>query len=184
MINFLKNKLRGYSFFYLLRLEIESLLLVSSSILPTKFGMLIRWFFLKLLLKKSIGWQWIATNVIFEHTKRISIGQNVGINSYTYINGVGEIEIGDNVLMGTFITITSGNHPTKNRDIPIFFRQVIPNKIIIEDDVWIGSNVCILPGVKIRKGAVVGANSVVKANTELEEYTIYAGSPVKKVGIR
>ena len=73
---------------------------------------------------------------------------------------------------------------TLHRDIPIFFRQVIPNKIIIEDDVWIGSNVCILPGVKIRKGAVVGANSVVKANTELEEYTIYAGSPVKKVGIR
>ena len=184
MINFLKSKLKGYSFLYLIRLEFEQLLLASSSIVPTKLGMLIRWLFLKILLKRSVGWQWISTNVIIEHTKRITIGRNVGINSYTYINGVGEIEIVDNVLMGTFITITSGNHPIDNRDIPIFYKQTIPNKIIIEDDVWIGSNCCILPGAKIKKGCVVGANSLVKANTVLEEYTIYAGSPVKKIGTR
>lgn len=184
IIIFLKEKLKGYKFSYLIRLEIESFFIYFSSLIPTKIGMVIRCVILKLFLKKSKGFQWIAPNVIFEHTKKISIGKNVGINSNTYINGVGEIEIGNNVLMGTSITITSGSHPIDNKKIPIFYRQVIPKKIIIEDDVWIGSNVCIMPGVKIRRGSVIGANSVVKTDSQLEEYTIYAGAPVRKIGIR
>jgi len=178
---FLKDKLKGLSLIYLIRLEVESLLIHISGLVPTKIGMIIRWIVLKFFLKKSKGFQWIAPNVIFEHTNRISMGKNVGINLNTYINGVGEIEIGDNVVMGTSITITSGSHPIDNKKIPIFYRQVIPKKIIIEEDVWIGSNVCILPGVKIKKGTVIGANSLIKANTQLEEYSIYAGSPVKKI---
>ena len=182
--NFLKNKLKGYSILYLIQLEIESFFFYFSSLVPTKIGMLIRWILIKIFFKKSKGFQWVATNVIFEYTNKISIGKNVGINSNTYINGVGEIEIGDYVLMGVGIMITSGEHPTNDRDVPVFFGQVIPNKVIIEDDVWIGSNTCILPGVKIKKGCVIGANSVVTKNMELEEYGIYAGSPAKKIGSR
>ena len=183
-INFLKNKLKGYSIFYLIRLEFEAFFFYISSLVPTKIGIVIRWMLIKFFFKNAKGFQWIAPNVIFEHTSRISIGKNVGINSNTYVNGVGEIEIGDYVLMGTGIMITSGEHPVRGKDVPIFFRQVIPGKIIIEKDVWIGSNVCILPGVKIKKGCVIGANSVVTANMELEEYGIFAGSPVKKIGSR
>lgn len=182
MLNFLKNKLRGYSFFYLLRLEIESLLLVSSSILPTKLGMLIRWFLLKLLVKKSTGWQWISTNVIFEHASKISIGNNVGINSNTYINGVGGVDIGDYVLIGTNVTIVSGTHEIVNRKMHIFEAQVVPKNIIIEDGVWIGSGSVILAGVKLSKGSIVGANSLVNKN--LEEYSINYGTPAKTMGYR
>ena len=182
--NFLKNKLKGYNILYLIRLEFESLLFYTLGFIPTKIGMILRWMLGKFFFKNSNGFQWISTNVIFEHTKKISLGNNVGIGPNAYICGVGEIDIGDNVITGPCVTITSGEHPTKGRDVPIFFRQVIPSKVIIEEDVWIGSNVSILHGVTIKKGSVVAANSLVLANMELEEYSIYAGIPAKKIGTR
>lgn len=51
--------------------------------------------------------------------------------------------------------------------------------IIIEDDVWIGANVTILPGITIGKCAVVGAGSVV--TKDLEPYGVYAGVPARKM---
>ena len=51
--------------------------------------------------------------------------------------------------------------------------------IIIEDEVWIGANVTILPGVRIGKCSVIGAGSVV--TKDVEEYSIYAGVPARKI---
>ena len=54
--------------------------------------------------------------------------------------------------------------------------------IIVGDDVWIGANATILPGVKIGKGAVIGAGSVV--TKDVKEYAIVAGVPAKHVRYR
>jgi len=54
--------------------------------------------------------------------------------------------------------------------------------VIIEDDVWLGANVCVNKGVIIRKGSIVGANAVVTRDTET--YSINAGVPAKKIGMR
>ena len=54
--------------------------------------------------------------------------------------------------------------------------------IIIEDDVWIGAHCIILPGVTIKKGSIIGANSVVKEDTE--ELSINAGRPAKLISHR
>jgi len=54
--------------------------------------------------------------------------------------------------------------------------------VIIENDVYIGANSVIMPGVTIHEGAVVGSNCFV--NKDLEPWRIYVGSPCKKVGIR
>jgi acetyltransferase-like isoleucine patch superfamily enzyme len=54
--------------------------------------------------------------------------------------------------------------------------------IIIEDDVWIGANCAILDGSIIRKGAVIGANSLVYG--EMPEYSVCVGSPARKIGER
>ena len=51
--------------------------------------------------------------------------------------------------------------------------------IVVEDDVWIGANCVILDGAIIRKGAVVGAGSVVSG--ELAAYTVYAGNPLRQI---
>ena len=55
-------------------------------------------------------------------------------------------------------------------------------KIVIKDDVWLGSNVTILKGVTIGEGAVIAAGSVV--NKDLEPYSINAGTPSKVIGYR
>ena len=52
-------------------------------------------------------------------------------------------------------------------------------KIIIHDEVWIGANVTILPGVTIGKCTVIGAGSVVSKN--LDAFSVYAGVPAKKI---
>jgi virginiamycin A acetyltransferase len=50
---------------------------------------------------------------------------------------------------------------------------------VVGNDVWIGQNVTILPGVKIGNGVIIGANSTV--GSDIEPYTIVAGNPVKQI---
>ena len=57
-----------------------------------------------------------------------------------------------------------------------------PKQVIIEDDVWIGRNVIILPGVIIGKGSIIGANSLVNKN--VKPYSIMGGVPVKFIKSR
>jgi virginiamycin A acetyltransferase len=117
-------------------------------------------------------------------TGNIIIGKNVNINSGTVLYSGNGIKIGDNTLIGPNCSITPVEHEFKKKN------ELIRNQgfrkseleIIIEEDVWIGSNVVILGGAIIRKGSIIGANSLV--NRETEAYTINYGTPLKKIGYR
>ena len=117
-------------------------------------------------------------------TGDINIGKNVNINSGTVLYSGNGIKIGDNTLIGPNCSITPVEHEFKKKN------ELIRNQgfrkseleIIIEEDVWIGSNVVILGGAIIRKGSIIGANSLV--NRETEAYTINYGTPLKKIGYR
>ncbi|ELT5784431.1 hypothetical protein R6191_001668 [Campylobacter upsaliensis] len=52
-------------------------------------------------------------------------------------------------------------------------------KIIVEDDVWIGANVTIMPGVRLRRGCIIGAGAVLTKDTD--EFGVYAGIPAIKI---
>jgi acetyltransferase-like isoleucine patch superfamily enzyme len=115
----------------------------------------------------------------------IKIGENVQINDYVHIGAVGSITIGNNVLMASKIYISDHNHGSYDdissdhpMSIPIE-RQSICKPVIIDDNVWIGESVCILPGVTIGKGCVIGALSVV--TKDIPDYSIAVGSPAKVV---
>jgi acetyltransferase-like isoleucine patch superfamily enzyme len=114
----------------------------------------------------------------------IVLGERVYINSGTVLYSGNGITIGDNVLIGPNCSLTPVNHQFSNKDIPILKQGFKKSKggIIIEEDVWIGANVVILDGAIIRKGAVIGANSLV--NYEIEPYSINYGTPCKKVDYR
>ena len=71
--------------------------------------------------------------------------------------------------------ISPVTHPLLAKDR----RNLIINAIHIEDDVWIGANAIILRGVKIGKGSVIAAGSVV--TKDVERYCIYGGVPAKKI---
>ena len=179
---FLYKKIRSYSLSNLLRLEVEAWVFMLLSPFPGTLGFITRWLAGKILFRKTVGFQWIQPSVYFVHASRITLGKNVGINSNCYLNGVGEIDIGNFVLLGNNITISSGKHPINGKYPEIFERPTIPMKIIIEDGVWIGSGSVIMPGITLRRGCVIGANSVVTKDTDL--YSINVGSPAKCIGFR
>lgn len=115
----------------------------------------------------------------------IFIGDNVQINDYVHIGSIGSISIGNNVLMASKIYITDHNHGSYDdiiSDHPMSIphnRIRISKPVIIEDNVWLGESVCVLPGVTIGKGCVIGALSVVSKS--IPPYSIAVGSPAKVV---
>lgn len=178
-LEFLKGKISGYSFGTILRLEIESLFFGILAIIPTTGGVILRALASKLLFKHCGGFAWIQPRVTIVHADRIILGSNFGVNSGCYINGVGGIEFGSYVLIGSNVTISSGQHPIEGELPPVFSRLSIPKKIIIGDDVWIGAGAVIMPGVRLARGTVVGANAVVTRDTE--EYSVMVGSPARQL---
>lgn len=179
---FLFQKIRGYSFSTLIRLEFESLFFGMFANIPTTAGVILRGILCKLFIKKIGGFAWIQPRCMLIHTERMHVGSNFSVNSGTYINAIGGIEIGNYVLIGSNVTISSGVHPIDGVSPPVISRQTIPTKICIEDDVWIGAGAVIIPGVTIAKGTVIGANSVVTKSTEA--YGVYVGAPAKKIRSR
>lgn len=115
------------------------------------------------------------------HTKIIGydirIGNESVINRNCLLDGRSGIRIGNRVSISPDVHLISGSH---NANSPEF--KYLGKEIIIEDYVWIGSRATILQGVKIGKGAVVAAGSVV--TKDVEPYTIVGGTPAKKIGIR
>lgn len=112
----------------------------------------------------------------------IRIGPNCQIGSYNHITAVNQIIIGGGVLTGKFVTISDNAHG-KTGDI--FMMDMSPIKravyskgpVIIEDNVWIGDKATILANVKIGKGSIIGANSVV--TKDVPPYSIAVGSPAR-----
>jgi maltose O-acetyltransferase len=182
MIGFLAGKLRGYSLFLLLRLELESLVFGLLSVVPTTLGIFARGAAAKVSFAFCGGMPWIQPRVTIVHGERIRTGSALGINSGTYINGIGQITFGNDVLIGSNVTISSGQHPINGRTPPVFHRQSVPQPIVIGNDVWIGAGAVILPGVTLAEGTVVGANAVV--NKDTQPYGIYVGAPARFIRSR
>jgi len=111
----------------------------------------------------------------------VTIGDDCFINSGTVIYSGNGVVLGNNVLVAANCTFAPTNHNFSDTESIIASQGFTSSKggILIEDNVWIGANCVILDGTKIGTGAVVGANSLVMGY--LEPYSVYMGSPVKRV---
>lgn len=109
----------------------------------------------------------------------LTVGNNVSMNDEVWINASGGVEIGNNVLIGPKTVIHSANHRYEDPHVPIRFQGHIHKKVVIEDDVWIGGGVIILPGVRIGRGSIVGAGSVV--TKDVAPYTVVVGVPARRI---
>lgn len=108
----------------------------------------------------------------------VSVGNNVGFGDYSKIGK--DTFFGSDIMMGPDCYIYSVNHKKDRTDIPMTKQgndDVKP--VVIEDDVWIGARVIIIPGVKIGRGSVIGAGSIV--TKDVPEYCIVAGNPARIV---
>lgn len=114
----------------------------------------------------------------------IFVDEHSNIGANCYIISETKFNLGKYVFIaGNSYLIAGGNHTYKSRDIPIMFQpSVSKGGVTIEDDVWLGAGVIVLDGVKIKKGAIIGAGSLV--NKDIDEYSIAVGSPAKVIKSR
>ncbi|KAI8359176.1 putative maltose O-acetyltransferase [Blakeslea trispora] len=105
----------------------------------------------------------------------ISLGEQCELNYNCIFLDIGKIKVGNNVFMGPGVQIYTVNHPLD----PAVRKQYyeIGKDVVIEDDVWLGGNVIILPGVTIGKGTTIGAGAVVTKS--MPSYVLAAGNPCK-----
>jgi acetyltransferase-like isoleucine patch superfamily enzyme len=108
------------------------------------------------------------------------------IGARFYANGachfLGDIEIGDDVLCGPRVIVWARDHNYQRLDVPMKSQGHNARKIIIEDDVWLGAGAIVLKGVRVGRGSIVGAGSVV--TKDVLPYSIVAGNPARPIGDR
>lgn len=118
--------------------------------------------------------------------KVLFIGKNFQMNDYVHITAMENVKIGDNVLFASKIYISDcshgsylGNQFDSHPDSVPKDRAMYSKPVQIEDNVWLGEFVSVLPGVTIGRGTIVGANSVVSKS--LPSYVIAVGIPAKPI---
>lgn len=119
---------------------------------------------------------------------RLVIGNDVQINDYVHIGVVDRVEIGNGVLVASKVFISDHNHGRYDNSDPESSPSIFPlnrplsaKPVFIKDRAWIGEHVCILPGVTIGEGSVVGAGSVV--THDVLANTIVAGNPARVIRV-
>lgn len=117
----------------------------------------------------------------FGSGKGILIGNNSGLGINSKVRG--PLEIGANVMMGPDVVIMTNSHNFERIDIPMNIQgSAVPKKVVIGNDVWIGTRAIILPGTTIGNGAIIGAGAVV--TKDVPEYGIVGGVPAKLIRSR
>lgn len=91
----------------------------------------------------------------------VTIGVDSYIGPHSVLFGAGVIGIGDRVAIAPNVVIASHEHTFDRTGEPIIVQPMRFAPVVVEDDVYIGSSAVLLPGVRIGRGAVVGAGAVV-----------------------
>lgn len=115
----------------------------------------------------------------------IIIGDNVRLGKRSHLTAIDRITIGNGVLTGNDIIITDNSHgggPGIGQQLtlaPAFRPLYSKGPVVIENNVWIGDKVVILPGVTIGEGAIVGAGAVV--TRDIPACSVAAGNPARVI---
>jgi acetyltransferase-like isoleucine patch superfamily enzyme len=113
---------------------------------------------------------------------KIVIGSNVGIGEFAYLGGAGGLKIGDECIVGQYLSCHPENHNYEKTSIAIRHQGVSRKGIDIGKNCWIGSKVTILDGVKIGAGSIIAAGSIVTKS--FNENSIIGGVPAKLLKTR
>lgn len=108
----------------------------------------------------------------------VAIGENTTVGFSTIIISSLKINIGSNCMIAPHVYIVDSNHGMAH-DKPFNQQANHTDPVVIEDNVWIGTHSVILPGVLIKSGVIVGANSTVTSS--LLERGVYGGTPAKRI---
>jgi lipopolysaccharide O-acetyltransferase len=122
---------------------------------------------------------------VYGDAARIVIGDDVQVNNNVHIAAISHVSIGHRVLIAGGVFIADHNHGSysgndqSDPNVPPAARTPSFAPVLIGDDTWFGEHVCVLPGVRVGKGVVVGAGAVVTA--DLPDYVIAVGAPARVI---
>jgi len=129
----------------------------------------------------------IGRNTIIECTgnlqhlgKGLEVGDNVGLGTDNYYGCAGGISIGDDTIIGNFVSFHAENHVFASTETPIRLQGVEHIGIVIGKDCWIGAKSTILDGVVLEDGCVIAAGALLKRGT-YSTMGVYAGVPAKLI---
>ncbi len=112
----------------------------------------------------------------------LHIGDDCAVNTNVQLGASpGKIVVGNGVMIGPNVVVRAADHGVQ-RTLPMRHQGHIYGEILIEDDVWIGSNAVVTANVTLARGTIVAAGAVVTRSTE--PYSIVAGVPARKIGER
>lgn len=125
-----------------------------------------------------------APDIVVKHNADISPNIQIGSRSELGTRCLiqANVKIGKDVMMGPDVKIYSRNHGHDRLDIPMMDQGQVEKTTVIGDDVWIGANALIMPGVRIGSHTIIAAGAVVTRDTP--EYAIMGGVPAKVVKSR
>lgn len=141
------------------------------------FLFLLYYFFPQKILRINGRVPWpvhFTSRILYYKNMRVGNRSAPGINSHCYIQARNGIIIGNNFRMGPGVGLISANHNLNDYD-----KWDKSDPITIGDNVWIGMNSVVLPGVKIGSNIVIGANSVV--DKDIPDNAIALGNPCQVV---
>lgn len=141
----------------------------------------------------------IEPHVLVFHPETISLGENVYVGHQTILKGyyknrmrigdrtfvgqqcffhsAGGIDIGASVGIGPGVRILTSKHGEAGRSVPILDSPIELGEVVVEDDADIGVGAILLPGVRVGRGAQIGAGAVV--TSDVPAYSIAAGVPAR-----
>lgn len=126
---------------------------------------------------------WITTIPQYGQDKfnpELKIGDGTYIGNRCHIIVCDKMVIGQNVTIADNVYITDNMHGFEDISCGVMFQSLkLPGPVVIEDDVWLGERVCVMPNVTIGKHSVIGANSVV--TKDIPPYSIAVGSPARVI---
>ena len=114
--------------------------------------------------------------------KGLKVGNNVALGPHAFYGCAGGIEIGNDTILGNYVSLHSENHNYSKIEIPIRLQGVNRQGIKIGNDCWIGAKTTFLDGTEIGNGCIVAAGAVVRG--KFPDYSIIGGVPAKIIKSR
>ena len=115
-----------------------------------------------------------------KYNPRLEIGDRTSIGSDAHFIACNKISIGKDVVIAQRVYISDNLHGYENIHQGIMSQPLVnPGTVQIEDEVWLGEGVCVMPNVTIGKHSVIGSNAVVTKN--IPPYSVAVGIPAKVI---
>ena len=141
------------------------------------FVMRVRGWFLGRLMRRAGCDLQVAARVRIVGLENLSVGDHVFIANGCWLDAAAELQIEDEVMLGPYVVVVTGNHTSENGSYR--FGQGKRQPIRIKKGAWVGAHATVVAGVTIGEGSLVGANAVV--TRDVAPATFVGGVPAKVI---